>query len=78
MAAPNDYHRGEMEISEQVSTFHGFIAMSKWGSLVIAVALIFLVVVFCTPGSLLQAAIAAFVVAVGGVLLLREKPGSGH
>ena len=78
MAAPSDYHRGDMEISEQVSTFHGFIGLTKWGSLVGAVGLLFLVLVFCTKAGLLQALIAAVVVAAVGGFLLREKPGASH
>jgi hypothetical protein len=78
MDAPSDYHRGEMEISEQVSTFHGFIAMTKWGSLVLAVALLFAVLIFCTEAGLFQALIGAGVVAVVGGFLLRDKPGAGH
>lgn len=73
-----DYHRGDMEISEQVSTFHGFIGMSKWGSLGIAVSVLFLALVFCAHAGFFQAVGAAVVVAVAGVLLLREKKSAGH
>ena len=72
------YHRGEMEISEQVSTFHGFIGLSKWGSLAIAVGVLFLTLVFCAHAGFFQSAGAAVVVAVVGALLLREKKSSGH
>ena len=72
------YHRGDMEISEQVSTFHGFIGMSKWGSLAIAVGVLFLALVFCAHAGFFQAAGAAVVVTVVGVLILREKPSAGH
>ena len=72
------YHRGDMEIAEQVSTFHGFIGMSKWGSLAIAVGVLFLALVFCAHAGFFQAAGAAVVVTVVGVLILREKPSAGH
>jgi hypothetical protein len=78
MAGQTEYHRGDMEIGEQVSTFHGFIALSKWGSLVIATALIFLVLVFCAHAGFFQAAGAAIIVAVLGVLGLREKKAASH
>jgi hypothetical protein len=78
MAAPSDFHRGDMEITEQVSTFHGFVGLTKWVSLVGAVWLLVLVLVFCTKAGLFQALLAAVVAAVVGVFLLREKPGSGH
>ena len=29
----SDYHRGEMDIQEQVATFDLFMALTKWGSL---------------------------------------------
>ena len=79
MAEPAaDYHRGEMDIAEQKATFHGFIAMSKWGSLLIAVGVLFFALLFCTEAGLFQAALAAVVVLVGGIFLLREKKSAGH
>lgn len=72
------YHRGEMDIVEQASTFQGFIAMTKWGSLTMAVALLFVTLIFCTPAGFFQAAGAAVVVAVVGALMLRSKPGAAH
>lgn len=78
MAAPSDYHRGDMDIAEHTATFKGFIALSKWGSLVLAVALIFVVLIFCTTASFFQALGAAFVVAVVGGFALRDKPDAGH
>ena len=40
--ASDSYDRGSQEISEQESTFSAFMGMSKWGSLIIAVLLVFL------------------------------------
>jgi hypothetical protein len=79
MAKPAaDYHRGEMDIAEQKATFHGFIGMSKWGSLAICTGILFFALVFCTKASLLQAGGAAVVVAALGILALREKKSAGH
>ena len=78
MAAPSDYHRGDMDISEHTATFNGFIALSKWGSLAIAVGLVFLVLIFCAHAGFFQAAGAAIVVAVIGGFLLRDKPNAEH
>jgi hypothetical protein len=78
MDAPSDYHRGEMDISEHTATFHGFIALTKWGSLVSAVVLLFLVLVFCAHDALFQAVLAALVVAAVGGFLLRDKPDASH
>ena len=78
MAGPSSYHRGDMDIVEQKSTFHAFVGLSKWGSLAIAAGLIFFTLLFCTPANFIQSAGAAVVVTVLGVLLLKEKKTSGH
>ena len=75
--APSDYHRGEMDISEQSKTFHGFIAMTKWGSLAIAVAILFLALIFSAHANFFQAAGAAIVVLALGIWILREKKSAG-
>ena len=68
-----DYHRGEMDIHEQVSTFNLVMGMTKWGSLAIAAAVFFFVLWFCVPTGFLTAAIAAIVLLAVGIVLLREK-----
>lgn len=70
----DDYVRGSQEISEQVSTWHLFLALSKWGSLVIAAGLLFLTMWFQPGGSFIAGAIAAIVLLVVGFLALRSKP----
>jgi hypothetical protein len=72
--AHDDYVRGSQEISEQVSTFHLFMAMAKWGSLVIAALLAFLTLWFMPSGSFIGGAIAMVVMLVAGWFFLREKP----
>ena len=72
----SDYHRGEMDIHEQVSTFHLVMNITKWGSLVLAALLLTLVLWFCTGAGFLAGAISGGVVLVLGILLLRG--GSGH
>ena len=74
----SDYHRGEMDIHEQVSTFHLVMNITKWGSLHIAVIVLFLVLWFCTGAGLLTAVIASGVVAALGIFFLREKPSAEH
>ena len=78
MAAPkhtDDYVRGSQEISEQVSTWHLFLALSKWGSLIIAAGLLFLTLWFQPGGSFIGGAISAIVLLVAGWFFLRSKPG---
>jgi multisubunit Na+/H+ antiporter MnhG subunit len=74
----DDYHRGEMDIHEQVSTYHAVMGMTKWGSLALAVAILALVLWFCTPAGFVGGLIPALVLLVVGILLLREKKGGGH
>jgi thiamine transporter ThiT len=72
----SEYHRGEMDIHEQVATFHLIMNITKWGSLVIASGLLFLVLWFCTGAGFLAGLISGIVVFVLGSLLLRG--GGGH
>ena len=79
MAEPaSDYHRGEMDIHEQVSTYSAFLTVSKWTSLALAAGLVFLTMFFCTEAGFIGSAAAAVVVAIGGFVLLRAKPDAGH
>lgn len=74
-----DYHHGEMDISEQASTFHLVMGMTKWGSLILASFLLFVVLWFCTPSAgFMGGAIAGFVLLVFGIVFLREKPAPAH
>ncbi|WP_421933153.1 aa3-type cytochrome c oxidase subunit IV [Phenylobacterium sp.] len=74
----SEYHRGDMDISEQVATFNLFNGLTKWGSLVMAALLLLLVLWFCTPAGFLGAFISAAVLAGLGVVFLREKPEAAH
>ena len=74
----SEYHRGEMDISEQTATYAVFMALTKWGSLAIAAALVLFTVWFCTPAGILPGFVSALVITVAGVILLREKPGDAH
>lgn len=74
----DDYHRGEMDIHEQVSTYHAVMGMTKWGSLALAVAILALVLWFCTPAGFIGGLVPALVLLVLGIVFLREKKGGGH
>ena len=69
----SDYHRGDMDIHEQTATFHGVMAATKWGSLTIATGVLFFTLLFCTTTGFGGAFIAAAILAVLGVLVLRER-----
>lgn len=73
----SDYHRGDMDIHEQVNTFHAFGAFTKWGSLALAVTLLTLTMWFATDAGFLGGLITGLVVLAVGVLVLRERK-AGH
>eukprot|EP01041_Mallomonas_annulata_P035842 gene35842-58853_t len=75
MAGPSsDYHRGEMDISEQTKTYHLIMGMTKWGSLVLAAFLLCVVMATSTNTGLLGSLAAGVVLLVLGIVFLREKP----
>ena len=74
----DDYHRGEMDIHEQVSTYHAVMGMTKWGSLALAVAILALVLWFCTPAGFIGGVVPGIVLLAAGIFFLREKPASAH
>ena len=79
MAGPaSDYHRGEMDVTEQVSTFHLIMGITKWGALVLASFLLFIVIWFCTTAGFVSGFITGAVVLVLGFLMLREKKSAAH
>ena len=71
----SEYHRGDMDIHEQTSTYHLFVMLTKWGSLALTALLVFLVLAFCTPTSFLGSLAVGVVIAVGGLFVLREHGG---
>jgi thiamine transporter ThiT len=73
-----DYQRGEMDIHEQAATFEGFGKFTKWGSLAIASLLLTITLWFCTPAGFIGGLVPGIVLAVLGVLFLKEKPASAH
>jgi hypothetical protein len=72
----SEYHRGEMDIHEQVATFHLVMNITKWGALLIATFLLSSVLWFCTGAGFMAGAISGLVVLIVGIALLRS--GGGH
>jgi hypothetical protein len=72
--ATNDYHRGDMDIAEQVSTYELVMGLTKWGSLATAALLFWLALFFCTETGFLGSTVSALVLVVVGVLALKKKP----
>lgn len=78
MANPaTEYHRGDMDIHQQQSTYGLVMGLTKWGSLTTAVAVLFLTLWFCTGAGFLGGLFTAVVVAAVGILILRGRP-EGH
>ena len=73
-----DYQRGEMNIHEQAATFEGFGKFTKWGSLAIATLLLTVTLWFCTPAGFIGGVVPGIVLAILGVVFLREKPAEVH
>jgi len=70
----SDYTHGHMDISEQSASFSLFVKFSKWGSLAVAVLVLWATLQFCTATGWVGAIVAALILLALGVYLLREKP----
>ena len=77
-ADAQSYMRGHMEVREQVSTYRLFLTLATWGSLAIAVLLVFLTLWFHPGGSFMVALTGAVVLGGVGFVALRSKPGAAH
>lgn len=71
-ADANAYLRGSMEINEQTATWALVMNLLKWGSLLIAAALLMLVLWFQKDGSFITGALAGGAMLVVGILFLRS------
>jgi len=71
--AHSDYVHGSQEISEQVSTFHAFVLLAKWGSLATAVVLLALVLWFGPGGTFIGGFVGPAILAVAGWWFLHER-----
>ena len=69
----SDYHRGDMEIDEQVATYNVMMGLTKWGSLAIGALVLMLTLWFCTDSGFLGAVVATGAFTVIGFFFLRSK-----
>jgi hypothetical protein len=75
----SDYVHGEMDIHQNQSTYELFGNLTKWGSLILAVTLVFIVLLTCVPSAgFMTAAISAIVLAVLGWIMLKKKADPAH
>jgi hypothetical protein len=69
----SEYHRGEMDIHAQQSTFRAVMTGTKWSSLAVVVGVLFFTLLFCTEAGFGSALLAAIVVAAVGIFALRSR-----
>lgn len=74
----DDFHHGEMPVTEQVHTYALFGKLTKWGALHVAVLLVIFVLWFCTGAGFFAGLIAGLVVLAAGIFFLRSKPSADH
>jgi hypothetical protein len=68
------YLRGSMEINEQVSTFHLFNFLTKWGSLFVVCLVLFVAVLMSTGGFIAALGTAVVIGVIGFIVLKSRKP----
>lgn len=69
----SDYSRGEMNISDHKATFDGFMVVTVWGSLLTAITVLYLTLVFAAGFDWLASLIGVAVVSVLGGIALGMK-----
>ncbi len=70
----SDYHHGQMNISEQKASYEAFGALSKYGSLAVAVLVLMLTLWFCLGSGFMGGAIPGVILFAAGLIFLRSKP----
>ena len=71
----NDYHHGEMDVTEQEGTFSSFMGMSVWFGGFTALSVLWLSMTFATSIGWLVATIITAVVGIVMGLVLKMKSG---
>jgi hypothetical protein len=74
----SDYHRGEMDIHAQQSTFHSVMRASKWSAMAVVAGVAFLTLWFCTAAGFFSALVTAAVIVALGIFFLREPAAAAH
>ena len=73
-----DQSQGQMDIAEHTASFDLFVRFTKWGSLAVAVVVLWATLMFCTSTGFIGSVVAAVLLLAIGVYLLREKAQPAH
>jgi hypothetical protein len=73
--AAKEFHHGDQDAAAKRATYSAFMAMTKWGSLLLAATVAWLVLWFCTPAGFWTGSIVAVFLLIVGWQFLRKKPG---
>ncbi len=73
----SDYAHGHMDIRQNEQSFDVFVRLAKWGSLAVAVIVLFATLWFCTDAGFVGGLVPAAVLLALGVLFLRDKAPEG-
>lgn len=79
-----EYHRGDMVIEEQRSTYNVFMSLTKWGSVAAAAVVIWATLSFAVGTGVLTATLITAVLVAASVFFLRkgetdvENPAARH
>jgi hypothetical protein len=73
-----EYHRGQMDIRAQQTTFQTVMVMTKWASLAVVVGVTFFTLLFCTPAGFGSSLMTAVVLAAVGGFALKDRPAAAH
>lgn len=74
----SEYHHGDMDIHEQKATYEAFGTLTKWGCLIIAVAITMATLWFCTDAGFFGGLVPGLILLVLGLVFLRSKPAADH
>ncbi len=72
-AHESEYTPGHMDIRQQQLSFDVFIGLTKWGSLAVAVGVLFFALWFCTTAGFVGAFVPAAVLTALGIAFLRDS-----
>ncbi len=74
----DDHSHGQMDVAAQTASFDMFVRFTKWGSLAVAVMVLWATLMFCTGTGFVGSVVAALILLAVGICVLREKAAPAH